>query len=239
MKRVLLWIPSFTWHIDFRVHDWIEEIKKSKEYEIDINIVDRKLIHEARNTLVKRCIIGKYDFLFMIDDDNHPIGLDGLKLLIEADKAIIGGIVRKRNWTNDLAIYDQVYDKVNDFFDFKEYKEIPEGDEVFEVANIWTWCILYKVEFLSKIYQAYDYCPFENKLVHLIPTVTGDRVELERFFDNPLIKLDTDWRLKVMRVPMSEDILFHYRARVGGFKLYAHRKVLCNHYGDDGQTFTV
>jgi hypothetical protein len=165
--------------------------------------------------------------------------LDGLKLLIEADKAIIGGIVRKRNWTNDLAIYDQVYDKVNDFFDFKEYKEIPEGDEVFEVANIWTWCILYKVEFLSKIYQAYDYCPFENKLVHLIPTVTGDRVELERFFDNPLIKLDTDWRLKVMRVPMSEDILFHYRARVGGFKLYAHRKVLCNHYGDDGQTFTV
>lgn len=237
MKKILLAIPSFTWHVDFRVHDAIEALIIPEWFELVKEVIDRKLIHVARNIAIKHAIIGKYDYLLFCDDDNAPKS-DALKLLIEADKAIIGWIIRKRNGSNDLAIYEQVYDKANDFRDFKEYKDVPEGDDVFDVANIGTGFMLYKIEVLEKIYIAYDYMPFENKLCHFIPTITGEWVELDRFFDNPLIKLDPEWRLKVMRVPLSEDILFHYRARMGGFKLYAHKGVCLEHYGDN-QTFIV
>lgn len=237
-KRILLVIPSFTGNIDFRVHDALEALIVPEWYELEKKIISRKLIHVARNEAVKDCIVWKFDYLLFCDDDNAPKP-DALKLLIEADKAIVGGIIRKRNWTGLLAIYEKVPDG-NGFRDYKEIKDIPEWiEDVFEVGNIGTGFTLYKAELLKKIYVAYDYCPFENKLCHFVPTITGERVELERFLWNPLIKLNKDWTLRVMRQLLSEDLLFHERCFLWGFKIHAHKNVTLEHYSEDWQIFIV
>jgi hypothetical protein len=231
MQRILLVIPSFDWNIHFKLHDWIEEIELPEGFEVKVEVISRKLIHVARNLAINNAIVWKYDYLCMIDDDSVPCRKDALKLLIEADKDIIGWIYRKRSNPDLLCLYEIVEDKKNKFFDFKEYKEIPETDwDIFEVGNIWTGFVLYKIEFLKKIFWAYDFMPFENKLVHFIPTMTNERVEIERFVGSPLIKIDADWKLKVMKVPLSEDLLFHNRARLWGYKIYTHKQVLVDHY---------
>lgn len=237
-KHILLVIPSFTWHVHEKVDEAIKALIIPEWYELEKKIISRKLIHVARNEAINDCIVWKYDYLLFCDDDNAP-NPDALKLLLEADKAIIGWIIRKRNWTWLLAIYEKLPDWKG-FRDYKEIKDIPEMQEdVFEVWNIWTGFMLYKAELLKKVYVAYDYVPFENKLVHYIPTLTNERVELERFMWSPLIRFEKDWTIRVMRQLLSEDLLFHERCFLWGFKLYAHKKVTLEHYSEDGQIFIV
>lgn len=237
-KYILLVIPSFDWHVDFRVHDAIEALVVPEWYELEKKVIARKLIHVARNEAVKDCIVWKYDYLLFCDDDNAPKP-DALKLLLEADKAVIGGIIRKRNWSDKLAIYSRTYD-AKWFHEYDEMKDVPESEtDVIEVWNIGCWFMLYKREMLEKAYIAYDYCPFECKLSHYIPTITGERVELERWIGSPLIRLTKEGWLDVMRCMLSEDLLFHERCFMWGFKIYAHKQVTLEHYSPDGQTFIV
>lgn len=237
-KRILIVTPSFTWHVDPRVAKALNNLIVPDGFVVDQKIIARKLIHASRNEAIKDCIVWKYDYLLFCDDDNAPKP-DALKLLLEADKSIVGWIIRKRNWSNMLAIYDRTIDP-NYFREYQEMKDVPETDnDVFEVWNIGTGFVLYKAELLHKVYVAYDYCPFENKLVHYVPTVTRERIELERFIWNPLIKTEKDWSLKVMRQMLSEDLLFHERCIMWWFKIHAHKLVTLEHYWQDDQIFTV
>ena len=152
-KRILLVIPSFTWQVDFRVHDAIEAMIVPEWFEIEKRWSQEKLIHASRNEAIKDCIVWKYDYLLFCDDDNAP-KKDALKLLLEADKDIIGWIIRKRNGSNMLAIYDRNIDD-KDFREYQEMKEVPETEtDVFQVWNIWTGFVLYK----SRIVEKSIYC---------------------------------------------------------------------------------
>lgn len=233
MKKILFVVPSFDGHIHFKLQERMENIELPEGFELQIEVISRKLIHVARNQAIQQCLTLKCDYLCMIDDDSVPTRPDALKLLIEADKDIIWAIYRKRHTPFNLALYEMKHDPKNNFRDFKEYKTVPEWTEdVFEVGNIGTGFMLYKAEFLEKIFQNYDYLPFENKLCYFVPTMIWMRVELDHEFWHPLIKLEEDGKLRVMKVPLSEDLLFHYRARIWQYKIYAHRQVLLDHYTD-------
>lgn len=56
---------------------------------MDCVVIERKIIHVARNEAIKMTLQGKYDYLLFCDDDNAPIHDDALKLLIEADKDVV------------------------------------------------------------------------------------------------------------------------------------------------------
>ena len=51
------------------------------------------MVHVARNFAVKIALKENFDYLLFCDDDNAP-EKDALKLLLEADKDIIGGLIR-------------------------------------------------------------------------------------------------------------------------------------------------
>lgn len=86
---------------------------------------------------------------------------------------------------------------------------------------------------LHTAYEAYDYVPFDDKLAFFVPMLTGERVEFERAYDNPLLRKTRTGEINLVKMYISEDLLFHYRCRLAGFKTYAHRLVLCDHYDGD------
>lgn len=238
MKNILLVVPCYSWTIRPEVEKAIDGLIVPEWYRMEQEIIKRKLIHVARNEAIKMTLVWWYDYLLFCDDDNAPKE-DALKLLLEADKDVIGWIIKKRNWSGDLAIYDMKDDE-DGFRDYVSFKEIPEviGD-VFQVKNIWTGFVLYKRRVLEQVYSKYDYCPFENKLCHYVPTIMWDRVELDRFIWSPLIRTENDGTLKVMRQMLSEDLLFHERIQKWRVPIYAHKKVTLDHYCEDWTFYSV
>ena len=238
MKNILCVVPSFTWKVHEKVQEALKNLIVPEWFEMDCVVIERKIIHVARNEAIKMTLQWKYDYLLFCDDDNAPLNNDALKLLIEADKDVISWIIRKRNSTW-LAIFDAKYDE-RGFREYVSFEQIPETEnDVFEVANCWTGFVLYKREVLEKVYVKYDCCPFENKLCHYIPTVTNERVELERFIWSPLIKLDDDGKIQIIKIMNSEDILFHERIRLWWRQIFAHKKVILDHYWTNGEIYKV
>ena len=55
----------------------------------------------------------------------------------------------------------------------------------------------------------------------------------------PIFKYQQDGSIKIVHMPVSEDILFHERARYFGFHIFAHRKVCLKHYDTNGDFYSV
>lgn len=234
-KTILIVIPSYDWNVRSEVMDAMNLLNIPEWYETTLRVIERKLIHVARNMAINEAIVWKYDYLLFCDDDNAPQP-DALELLLEADKDIITWIIRKRSAPHHLAIYKWNMNTQEHkwFIEYEEYENIPDvSDDIFQVANCWTWFVLYKVNMLKKLYVTYDYMPFENRLVHYVPTHIWQRVEAERAFWNPLMKVKNDWTIDVIKRWLSEDLLCHERIRNWWYTIYAHKRVNLIHY--DGE----
>lgn len=239
-KKILLVIPSYSGEINDHVRKGIDEMIIPSGYEITEKVIIRTMIHTARNYAVKLALQENYDYLLFCDDDNAP-KKDALKLLLEADKGIIWGIIRGRSFPNTLCVFDCEIDS-DGFRKYVPLTDLPENiEDVFEVANTWTWFILYKREVLEKIRKEYNNFPFEFKVCSYIQLINGSRVELEKAFPKfmPIYKYEKDGSLKIVKMPISEDLLFHERAKYQWFKIYAHAKVTLDHYDTNWNVYIV
>ena len=239
-KRILIIIPSYDWNVRPEVLEKVENFERPEGFSCELNIVTRKLIHAARNTAIKDMLVGGFDYLLMCDDDNAPKHNNALKLLIDARVDIVSGCIRKRSFPNHLAFHKEIIDKESGFFEFEDYETMPQSEGLFEVGNVGTGFVLYKRAILERLYKKYDYCPFENKLSHFAPLTNGYRCEFERAHESgEQIKVAQDGSLQVMRQHLSEDLLFHRRAKQLGVRLWVHCGVLLDHYGNDWQIFKI
>lgn len=239
-KKILLVIPSYTWEIHDEVRKAIDNLIVPEGYELEEKVIIRTMIHVARNYSLKLTIEGGFDYLLFCDDDNAP-QKDALKLLLEADKEIIGWIIRGRSFPHTLCFFDQEPD--TDWFrKYIKFQEVPEvPSDVFEVANTWTWFILYKREVVERIYNEYNKAPFEFKVQHYVSLINGSIVELEKAFPKfmPIFKYEEDWSIKIFKQPVSEDILFHERCRYFWFHIFIHNKVRLAHYDTNWEVYIV
>lgn len=239
-KKILLAIPCYSWEINDNVRKAIDKLIIPEGYEMDEKVIVRTMIHTARNFAVKLALNWWYDYLLFCDDDNAPEE-DALKLLLEADKDIIWGLIRWRQFPHKLCIFDQEPDK-DGFRKYIQFQRIPiVKDDVFEIANTWTWFILYKRHVIERIWNEYCNYPFEFKVSHYIPLITWSRVEIEKAYPKflPLFRYEDDNTIKIVHYPISEDLLFHERCRYYWFKIFAHRKVCLKHYDVDWTFYSV
>ena len=239
-KKILLAIPCYNWEINDNVRKALDEMIVPEWYEVEEKVIVRTMIHTARNFAVQTALLRDFDYLLFCDDDNAP-EKDALKLLLEADKDIIGGLIRWRQFPHKLCIFDQQPDK-HGFREYVQMQRVPiVPDDVFEVANIGTWFVLYKREVLETLWEEYNHYPFEFKVAHYIPLITWSRVELEKAYPKflPIFRYEEDNSIKIIHFPISEDLLFHERCRYHGFKIYAHMKVCLKHYDVDWTFYSV
>lgn len=239
-KKILLVIPCYTWEIHDEVRKAIDNLIIPEWYELEEKVLIRTMVHVARNYAIKIALNEWFDYLLFCDDDNAP-EKDALKLLLEADKDIVGGIIRWRQFPHKLCIFDREPDK--DWFrKYVQFQRMPiVPDDVFEIANTWTWFILYKRAVLEKMREEYNHNPFEFKVAHYVQFINGSWCELEKAFPRfmPIFKYEKDGSIKIVHAPVSEDILFHERAKYQGFHIFAHRKVCLKHYDTNGDFYSV
>lgn len=189
-------------------------------------------IQHARNLLTERFLQWWYDYLWFCDADNPP-SIDVLKKLIEADKDIVSAIVPLRCWdkeTNLLNIFyeDERWSRVN-------YSDITkEKEQVIEVANCWTGCVLIKREVAETVFRAYEWHPFEFIYMDYIYNKKKDKLELYRFQniwpDQDDYVMDDHWEPLKKKLLWSEDVCFFERAKEYGFKIYADLTAICYHF---------
>ena len=239
-KKILLVIPCYTWEIHDEVRKAIDNLIIPEGFEVEEKVLVRTMIHTARNYACKLTLEGNFDYLLFCDDDNAP-EQDALEKLLKADKDIIWGIIRWRSFPHTLCIFDQEPDEdgFRKYIKFHQMPIVPE--EVFEVANTWTWFILYKRHVIERIRQEYNQMPFEFKVQHYVQLINGSRMELEKAFPKfmPIMKQTEDGRIKIVKQPVSEDILFHERCRYYWFKIFAHEKVKLKHYDQNWEIYSV
>ena len=94
---------------------------------------------------------------------------------------------------------------------------------------------------LEKLWEEYDHNPFEFKVAHYVQFINWSLVELEKAFPRflPIFKYQKDGSIKIFHMPISEDLLFHERAKYYGFHIYAHKKVCLKHYDVDWTFYSV
>ena len=239
-KKILLVIPCYTWEIHDEVRKAIDKLIVPDWYELEEKVLIRTMVHVARNFAIKLALNGWFDYLLFCDDDNAPEP-DALKLLLDADKDIIGWIIRWRQFPHKLCIFDQEPD-ADGFRHYIQFQRMPIVDnDVFEIANTWTGFILYKRAVLEKLREEYDHNPFEFKVAHYVQFINWSLVELEKAFPKflPIFKYQKDGSIKIFHMPISEDLLFHERAKYYGFHIYAHKKVCLKHYDTTGEFYSV
>ena len=239
-KKILLAIPCYNGEIHDEVRKAIDNLIIPEWFEIEEKVIVRTMIHTARNFAVKTALKGNFDYLLFCDDDNAPEP-DALKLMLEADKDIIWGLIRWRQFPHKLCIFDQEPDE-HWFREYIQFQRMPIVDsEVFEIANTWTGFILYKRAVLEKLWEEYNHYPFEFKCAHYVQFINGSRVELEKAFPKflPIFKYQADGSIKIIHMPISEDLLFHERCRYHGFKIFAHKNVRLKHYDTDWTFYSV
>ena len=242
MKRVLIVIPSYSGKVRHRVEEVVYWWTTSDKFLCNVEVITRRLIHAARNMAVEMALNGNYDYLLMCDDDNAPVNDNALELLLNANVDIVSWIIRKRKYPNKLAVFDAKRNQQEWFYDLSEREKLPSPSDnwLHPVGNVGTGFVLYSKKFLWEIYKKYDKCPFENKISHWVYLVTWQRAELERSIWNPLVVTDQNWKLPVVKGELSEDLLFHYRAKFMGYKVYVHDQVLLDHRDcESGQIFSV
>lgn len=239
-KKILLAIPCYNWEINDHVRKALDEMIVPEGYEVEEKVIIRTMIHTARNFAVKTALQENFDYLLFCDDDNAP-EKDALKLLLESDKDIIGWLIRWRQFPHTLCIFDQEPDE-HWFRNYTKFQRVPiVPSEVFEVANIGTWFVLYKRAVLEKMREEYNQYPFEFKVAHYVQFINGSWCELEKAFPKfmPIFKYQKDGSIKIIHMPVSEDILFHERCRYQWFRIFAHLNVRLKHYDTDWTFYSV
>lgn len=179
--------------------------------------VERQRTDKARNYMVQQCLVGGFDYLLMIDDDN-PVPPETLEKMLADDKDIVIATILSRNPDKDgkynlCAFYShlhkidgkwlKLYDPIETFRDEGDLHKIDAGG---------TGCILIKRKVLEKLYVKYAGLPFEFGDIKFKKKVKINGVDYDRR-------------------TMSEDCEFSERAINEGFEMWLDETITPIHLG--------
>jgi len=226
--RIFLAMPTL-WHVDIKMNAFLYALLKTSKHDISIYHTARNDISHARNELIREFLKTNDDYLFFLDDDNPPESIHSIDKLIEARKPVISWLVPSRlpdkQWRHRICVFQEWMGK--DWrHEYIQQFTIPEWPDVFEIANCGMGCVLIEREVVKLVAEEYDR-PCEMRVVWYYDWWWESWVRDERI-DYTKIK---DWTVRFRRY-MSEDLLFFERAREFGVKLYAHKWVQCEHFGE-------
>lgn len=219
------------------VHSLISIFQNIPEgYSVDLDIRNRQLVQRSRNDLIGRAYTEGYDYLFQIDDDN-PMPSETLKFMLEdladGEKHIVTGIIPGRHKTAKgrytLCIMEE---DVNDYglTYYKNMYTIPDEENLFEVDNCWTWCILIDKSVIRFMYERYGQFPYMFK--YDMFRGDGKKKKLWERFDLDNDIMDKDETLIVNYY--SEDLMFFHRARKDwNFKVWCDPRCKWMHISDN------
>ena len=174
------------------------------------------LLCRARNEVLYKFLFqSQSDYLFTLDDD---IALPpyAFTKLIEADTDMIGGIYRLKT-ENEKRL------AARSMFDIESVSDAIANDEIHEMIYISTGCILYKREFVQRMWDHYKDSLFY--IANKEEKGENERVALYQ----PMIHHNEY---------LSEDWAFCQRALDIGTKIWAHFGVPCGHWGLKEYTMT-
>lgn len=152
--KINIAIPSYSGKVSLELMSSIMAFHKPEGSDFIFTYVDRTFIDRARNALIMSCLIAKCDYILMIDDDQLP-PVDIVTLLVKEDKDIIGVPIANRKGAHELNVFDDNYDKVNEF-----------KGKAKEVGAIGSGVILIKAEVLQAMLEKHR-TPFEFKMEDL------------------------------------------------------------------------
>lgn len=173
--------------------------------------VDRQRIDKVRNYFVQQTLVGGFDYLLMIDDDN-PIPPETLELMLEDDKDIVGVPILSRNpnkdGVNDLCAFYSTTHTIdgNEIKLYHNIVDFKDEEYLHKVDAIGTGCILIKREVLEKMSKTYKDGLFEFGDIKFKEKVNIDGKNYERR-------------------TMSEDCEFSERAVKEGFEIYLDDRI--------------
>ena len=117
MKRILVGICSNR-HDDRFWDSFFKFIKECPRYDISASIIKDTFLPDAQNELAKQCIMAKYDYLLLLDDDHWGHTPEMLDCLVKADTHVATiktysrhypyccVLLKKGDWNTVLPIED-------------------------------------------------------------------------------------------------------------------------------------
>lgn len=224
---------SWTPHLETIFNIFHQKLDAWVELLFDMHsIVMRKPIHIARNELLIRFLKDTLaDYIWFCDDDNPP-ATDVLQKLINAQKDICSAIVPLRLGDVDgdllnIFQYDEKWARKH-ITDLSTIKE-----QVIEVANCWTWCVLLSRDFVIDIvhnykknmfnFETWDYVMDNDWKVHKY----NNQDQEERWEQKYKVE---NGKIKIWDVDLSEDVCFFEKAKELWYKIYADVSAECYHF---------
>lgn len=227
--HIYVWMPCWTWRpypeVIFNIFN--QTCFKDHTILFDMeSIVSGMPVQDARNMIVKNFLKSHYDYLWFVDDDNPP-KLDVLEKLLSHEKDFVSALVPIRHWDRYL---------LNVFKDWKHVTSYEWMDDLIEVYNAWTWCVLMSYDLVESVYNHTKWRPYQFRLdSHILNTKTN-KTELYEYQDRymkdwkDIYKMDEKGEIMVKQENISEDLFFGRTAKDLWYKLYADTRCHCTHY---------
>lgn len=198
----------------------------------DMNSITlRQPIQIARNELLRRFIAWNSDYIWFCDDDNPP-SLDVLGKLLNSNKDICSAIVPLRMGDNEWDLLNIF--KYDEFWGREHYKTLEWIDQqVIEIANCWTWCVVISREVVEAVLKAYpNPFAFEEREYVVKHSWEVEKYEAQEYESDwrDKYKEDINWDIRIVKIPLSEDVCFFEKCKLLGYKLYADVSAECYHF---------
>ncbi len=210
-----------------------QKVDDDVEIVFDMNSITMgQQVHHARNCLLERFIQSDYDYLWFLDSDNPP-SIDVLDKLLKADKDVVSAIVPLRCWDKEANLLNIFYQ--DEQWNRKHYTDLTkEKEQVIEITNCWTGCVLMKRNICEDMYNAYKWHPFDwtyQEYVFNKKLNRGEKFDFQQLRKNQDDYLyDEHWEIVKQEISLSEDITFFERAKELWYKLYADITAICVHF---------
>jgi hypothetical protein len=165
-------------------------------------------------------------------DDDQVMNYDVIQKLIDADKDIVSWVVPLRHWDGDWDMLNIFYEKDWRLTHYTDLSNIEE--QVIEIANCGTWCVLLSRKVCQDMYKSTEGNAFAFESRPYVQNLNWDILEkydYQDYNDNWDKKYYAiDWKIKIVNIPISEDLRFFEKAKELGYKMYADVTAICQHY---------
>lgn len=228
MKKVFVAMPSGS---GFPYPECIFNVLRQEVTDVEIqfditHILPWQIVHRARNELVRKFLSSDADYLWFVDDDNPP-STDVLQKLIDADKDIISALVPLR-WSGDVASIG-VTIKGKALLE----TELSELDDVFEIENCGTGCVLMKRKVLVDMFKETEWLPYMFSTLDFVWNIKKWCLEIydrNKKYDPSKYICDSTDCIQIRKGEIGEDLYFGNKARGLWYSMYAHKYARCTHY---------
>jgi len=203
------------------------------------SIVGRTFVHFARTMLCQAAIDGGFTHVFWLDDD-AVISPDLLPRFLEHDKEVMITPYYMRRSPYEIGV---LVSTVGEFHDHGSYRNLTLSDMnqgLIEVDGGGTHCMLIKVDCFTKRGEKTAYHnPYPPKLMEVLDRLSAeDKDIIDHYVGelpdesmNMIEENDMGKPYFVMPKVGTEDMLWCYRAKKKGIKIWCDTDVDCGHVG--------